>query len=557
MSPSPLFPVPVRDDAEPHVYISVGHQQMMTDPMRPLGLSLFQLTALPPMYEAAGRLFVDVTARLTSPSGRAALLELIGRGDPRIADALQTVVEREGFLPLAPADDAARAAPPAADPPAPIETDPAIVAGLIERTRASVADAARTIEPETGPALFDAILADIAELKRLLVDPLSSRAVMAGMEAAWWLNDHLVAWLGEKGAADTLAQSVPGNITSEMGLALFDVADAIRPHSEAVAFLERVVDDGFLDELAALPGGGASRSAIESWLAAYGMRCIGEIDITRPRWIERPSTLLPLILGHVRNVAAGERHRRFEHGQHQAKAKERELLERLAAMPDGAPKVVETKRMIDRLRTFAGYREYPKFGIVCRYLIYRQALLAEAERLVGAGVLHEPEDASFLTFQELREAGRTRVADAGLIAERRWAFDAFHALTPPRVLTSEGWAVTGSYRREGLPADVLVGLAVSRGTVEGRARVIADIVRADIEPGDILVTAFTDPSWAPMLAAAAGLVTEVGGLMTHGAVVAREYGMPAVVGVDRATERIRDGQRIRLNGTDGSIELLG
>ena len=85
MSPSPLFPVPVRDDAEPHVYISVGHQQMMTDPMRPLGLSLFQLTALPPMYEAAGRLFVDVTARLASPSGRAALLEVIGRGDPLIA----------------------------------------------------------------------------------------------------------------------------------------------------------------------------------------------------------------------------------------------------------------------------------------------------------------------------------------------------------------------------------------------------------------------------------------------------------------------------------------
>ena len=102
----------------------------------------------------------------------------------------------------------------------------------------------------------------------------------------------------------------------------------------------------------------------------------------------------------------------------------------------------------------------------------------------------------------------------------------------------------------------LTGLPVSAGTVEGRARVILDMAEADLEAGDILVTAYTDPSWTPAFVAITGLVTEVGGLMTHGAVIAREYGLPAVVGVERATRLIPDRQRIRVNGTDGYVEIL-
>jgi pyruvate,water dikinase len=123
------------------------------------------------------------------------------------------------------------------------------------------------------------------------------------------------------------------------------------------------------------------------------------------------------------------------------------------------------------------------------------------------------------------------------------------------VLTSDGEAVTGTYRRDDLPPGALVGLPVSAGIVEGRARVILDMAEADLEPGDILVTAYTDPSWTPLFVTVAGLVTEVGGLMTHGAVIAREYGLPAVVGVEHATMLIRDGQRIRVNGTDGYVEI--
>jgi pyruvate,water dikinase len=151
--------------------------------------------------------------------------------------------------------------------------------------------------------------------------------------------------------------------------------------------------------------------------------------------------------------------------------------------------------MIDRVRTFIGYREYPKYGMVSRYFVCKQALLAEAQRLVQAHV-------------------------------------------------------------DDFPAGALIGLPVSAGTIEGRARVILDMARADLEPGDILVTAHTDPSWTPLFVAIAGLVTEVGGLMTHGAVIAREYGLPAVVGVVDATRLIPDGQRIRVHGTDGYVEIL-
>ncbi|MGW1990215.1 rifamycin-inactivating phosphotransferase [Embleya sp. NPDC001921] len=552
-----LFPVPEVGDQENRVYVSVGHQQMMTDPMKPLGLSMWRLMAMAPMHEAGGRLFVDVTRAVASPEGRAGLLDMVGRGDPLTGDALATVLDRDDFVPLLP--DAAPGGPPAGGPPAPIETDPAIVAELIERSQASIAGLRREIRTKTGPALFDYLSEAFAEHKRILGDPLSMRVIMAGMEATWWLNDKLREWLGEKNAADTLTLSAPDNVTSEMGLALLDVADAIRPHPEVVAFLRGVEDEGFLDELAKLAGGTEARDAIEAYLDRYGMRCVGEIDITRPRWRERPTTLVPVILDNVRNFEPGAAERRFEQGLRKAREKERDVLSRLRALPDGERKADEAKRMIDRVRTFIGYREYPKYNIICRFLVYKQALLAEAERLVRAGVLPEREDVFHLTFGEFRDVVRSNRLDdrlVRLIREREEAFRSYHALTPPRVLTSEGEAVTGAYRRDDVPAGALVGLAVSAGTIEGRARVIHDMSEADLEAGDILVTAFTDPSWSPLFVGIAALVTEVGGLMTHGAVIAREYGLPAVVGVEGATRLIRDGQRIRVHGTDGYVELL-
>src|SRR5207253_8551483 len=156
------------------------------------------------------------------------------------------------------------------------------------------------------------------------LDPRSMQVIMAGMEAAWWLNDQMQALLGEKNAADTLTQSVPNNVTSEMGLALLDVPDVIRPHPDLVAFLHdvncsslrrcspslgiprmQVHDESFLNELPKVAGGRGARDAIQAWLDKYGMRGVGEIDITRPRWSERPTALVPIILSNIRNFARG------------------------------------------------------------------------------------------------------------------------------------------------------------------------------------------------------------------------------------------------------------
>ncbi|KWX86245.1 phosphoenolpyruvate synthase, partial [Paenibacillus riograndensis] len=539
------------------VYVSVGHQQMMTDPIKPLGLSFYLLMTPAPMRKAGGRLFLDVAPMLASPAGRETILNTLGRSDLLIKDALMTLIERGDFVKSVPDDqpapDTVRSNP---DPLAQFHNDPAIVSDLIKHSQALIGQLKQNIQTKSGPALFDFIREDLQQLMKFLTDPQSLSAIMAVMNASRWINENMNEWLGEKNAADTLSQSVPDNVTSEMGLELMDVADVIRPYPEVIDYLQYVKADNFLDELHKFDGGQETRDAIDAFLQKYGMRCTGEIDITRTRWSEKPSTLVPMILGNIRNFEPHAGGLKFEHGRQEAMAKEQELLERLKRLPDGETKAKETKRMIDIVRNFSGYREYPKYAWMNHYFIYKQALLKEAERLVQAGVIHEKEDIYHLTFEELHEAVRTHKLDYQIISKRKEEYKIYDKLTPPRVITSDGEIIAGEYKRENLPAEAIVGLAVSSGVIEGRARVIVNMEAADLEEGDILVTTFTDPSWTPLFVSIKGLVTEVGGLMTHGAVIAREYGLPAVVGVENATRLIADGQRIRVNGTEGYIEIL-
>ncbi len=548
---STLFPIPSVEDDSPHVYISVGHQQMMTDAIAPLGLSIWQLTAIARMQHAGGRPFVDVAGPLASPAGRARLLDIAFRSDPLVRDALETVLD-SGFLPTRqdPVENAALTGPPVQ-----IDNDHGIVTALIEQSRASIQQLRQSITTRSGAALFDYLPQAFEEHQRMLSDPQSMRAILAGMDANWWLTDHLRAWLGDPDAADVLIRSVPGNVTSEMGLALLDVADVIRRHPAVVGFLQ-TADDHFLDGLHRIDGGREAAHAIHGFLDRYGMRCVGEIDITRSRWSEQPGSLLPLLLSNVAHFRPGEAKRRFERGLAQARAKETEVLQRLRALPGGQEKAAETAWMIDRVRIFVGYREYPKYALITRYFLYKQALMREAADLAAAGLITSPEDVFFLTLDEFAAAVRSGRVDTELIDRRRQEFAVFRTLRPPRVLTSDGEVFMGGYRRSDPPAGALVGLPVSAGVVEGRARVITDIARANVEPGDILVTTSTDPSWSPLFVAVAALVTEVGGQMTHGAVIAREYGLPAVVGVDSATALIRDGRRIRVDGTAGYVQVL-
>ncbi|WP_409174638.1 phosphoenolpyruvate synthase [Brevibacillus fortis] len=557
-----LYPIPEANDQENHVYVSVGHQQMMTDPMKPLGLSFFLLTTPAPMRKAGGRLFVDVTNMLASPDSRQIILDTLGQSDPLIKDALMTVIERGDFIQSLPIDKNEQSPGKSNKGISSLgfqeqfENDPTIVSDLIKRSQTSIEELKHHIQTKSGPDLFDFIREDIQQLKKILFDPQNIGVITAAMNASKWINEKMNVWLGEKNVADTLSQSVPNNITSEMGLALMDVADVARPYPEVIDFLQHAKEDNFLDELVQFEGGQETQDAIYAYLTKYGMRCAGEIDITKTRWSEKPMTLVSTILGNIKNFEPNAGNRKFEQGRQEALEKEQELLERLKQLPDGEQKAKETKQMIDLIRNFSGYREYPKYGMINRYFVYKQALLKEAEQLVLARVIHEKEDIYYLTFEDLHEVVRTNKVDYEIISKRKDDYKFFEKLTPPRVITSDGEIIAGEYKRENLPANAIVGLPVSSGIIEGRARVILNMEDADLEDGDILVTSFTDPGWTPLFVSIKGLVTEVGGLMTHGAVIAREYGLPAVVGVENATSLIKDGQRIRVHGTEGYIEIL-
>lgn len=606
-----LFPIPEAKDQENHVYLSVGHQQMMTDPLKPLGMSFHLLITRAPMRKAGGWLFVDVTPMLASSESRKMLLNNMGQHDPLMKDSLKNIIERGDFIKSLPNDE--KEVSPSGNEKGPTSwafqaqidndpgrlgeqqtkfaTSPTIVDELIKKHEKSIEELKHNIQGKKGSDLFDFILEDIQELKKILFDPQSSSVYMTAINATYWINEKMQEWLGEKNVGDIISQSVPNNITSEMGLALLDVADVIRPYPEVIDYLLKVSersstaksktpegsllnieDEKFLDELLKYEGGRETQEAIIAYLDKYGMRCTGEIDITRTRWSEKPNILVPMILGNIKNFEPNAGKRKFEQGLQAALQKEQELLERLKLLPDGEGKAKETKRVIDLIRNFIGYREYPKYGIVSRYIVYKQAILKEAERLVQANVIHEKEDIYYLTFQELHEVIRTNKVDfAGCLVEqqsiecsatrqtislRKDEYKLYEKLTPPRVITSDGEIGTGEYKRENLPLGAIVGLPVSSGVIEGRARVILNMEDANLEAGDILVTAYTDPSWTPLFVSIKGLVTEVGGLMTHGAVIAREYGLPAVVGVENATKLIKDGQRIRVNGTEGYVEIL-
>lgn len=558
-----LFPVP-ENDGQLRVYVSVGHQQMMTDAMKPLGISIFGfLYEGRPVYKAGGRLFMDLTHDLASPETRNIFLNTLGRNDPLIRNAIISLTQRKDFMESLPRGKGVVRGGPGGRPRAmclrvarTIRKHPAIVQDLIVQSEASIRDLQQKIASVSGDDLFSFILQDHVQLKANLFDPRNLPVILAGQSATHWLNTKMEEWLGEKSVADTLSQSVVNNVTSEMGLALLDVADVVRQYPEVIDYLRHANAETFFADLARLPGGDAVSRSLQAYLDKYGMRCSGEIDITRTRWSEQPTALIPVLLSHVKNFEPNAGSVKFEQGRLEAEQKERELLSRLEQLPDGKRKARKTKKMISLLREFIGYREYPKYAFIQRYWTYKQALLKEAAALVQKSCIREQEDIYYLSFEELREAVRTNKLDYSVITRRRAEHEVNEKLTPPRVMTSEGEIISGESLGGKIPRNALAGIPVSAGIIEGRARVILKMEDAAIEAGDILVTTFTDPSWTPLFVSVKGMVTEVGGLMTHGAVIAREYGLPAVVSVENATKLIKDGQRIRVNGTEGYVEVL-
>jgi phosphoenolpyruvate synthase/pyruvate phosphate dikinase len=566
-----LYPLPDVTDGKNHVFMSLGHQQMMTDAWKPLGLSFFPIwlkkLSSDPVVDAGDRPFVDVSPELSSPVSRRIFVNSgLGSVDPLIQKALINVLKRKNYVKTlyhGKASVLGLNGGSVVDMLSGLlqariierENDAAYIQKLIARHDALVQDLEQSIQGVSGDGLFEFILRDMDLAFKLIV--LDNYGVgIVQVLALGWLAKNMQKWLGEKGVTDILSQALTNNVTTEMGLELLDVADVVRQSPAVIRYFGHPHDETFFEDLAKLDSGPAVIDALQGYLKKYGVRCPGEIDITRTRWAEKPALLIPMILGNIKNFEPGSHQRIIEQKRSEAEQKAQELIGRLEQLPGGKRKAEQTRKKISVFRNFIAFREYPKYAMMQRFYIYKQALLKEAARLVQKGVIQAPEDIYYLSFDELRQVVNTDRLDYRIITRRKADFEVFEKLTPPRVMTSDGEVIPAEYDASNLPQGALMGVPASAGVVEGRARVVLSLEEAAFEQGDILVTAFTDPSWTSIFVSIKGLVTEVGGMMTHGAVVAREYGLPAVVSVENATRRIKDGQRIRVNGSEGTVEIL-
>jgi pyruvate,water dikinase len=342
-----------------------------------------------------------------------------------------------------------------------------------------------------------------------------------------------------------------------MGLRVGDLADNARRSPELVAHLQGQDTLDALDSLDEVAGGPAFRAEWDRFISDYGMRGPAEVDITRPRWSDDPASLLQMVLGNLQQAEPGLHRRRHVRMTKEGWAAAGRLAEAAKHGPAGWLKATVVRRQTRVARNLAAVREHPKFLLVRIMALVRSALLEAGEILVAAKRMDAAEDIWFLDMGEAIQALEQPDEDLSLRIKARQAdLRYFARLTPPRVMTSEGEIPTVRHQRDDLPPGALAGNPVSGGVVEGVAKVMLDPAQEQVLPGEILVAPFTDPGWTPLFVNAAGLVLEVGGLMTHGSVVAREYGIPAVVGVLDATRKIATGQRLRVSGDNGLVEIL-
>ncbi|HWR06024.1 phosphoenolpyruvate synthase [Sporomusa sp.] len=567
-----LYPAPCVAEDKPHLFVSIGHQQMMTEAMKPLGISVLRTLvpigkSLPQeesnyLQEVGGRLYLDLTYLLGYPQVRKRLPELLFNIDEMIGRAVQDFIGRAEFQPAIHSGKKVELALITKAFP----TAYAVFRNILYRDNEEAIEEITNFlngQSKENREKLQAVsgVERIEQVQKIL--PALVPTVLP--EAAPYLGAALITyklieglakkWLGDAAELGTISKSPAGNVTTEMGLALGDVADAARQYPAVIEYLRHASDDSFFDGLLAVPGGAAVLPVFLNFFQQYGMRGTGEIDVTRPRWREVPTHLVPAILSQIKGIKPGQHRVDFLEGKKEAELATHRLLERLRTTPGGFFKARRMQRLVKVHRAFIGLREHPKFFIVQNLDMIKQAILQEAALLVADGILKRPEDAYWFSLQEIKEIIATRQADKTVISRRKEKFANDAKLTPPRVITSEGEIITAKPGAH-VPPGALAGSPVSAGTAEGRARVILKLEEAKMDKGDILVAPYTDPGWTPLFPLAAGLVTEVGGLMTHGAVVAREYGIPAVVGVDNATQKIQDGQKIRVNGTQGFVEFL-
>lgn len=354
---------------------------------------------------------------------------------------------------------------------------------------------------------------------------------------------------------EAVLRGLPHNVTTEMDLELWQLAVAIGTDAGArEAFLAERPED-----LAAGYGAGTlpavAQGGLRGFLACYGHRAVAEIDLGMPRWSEKPDHILGMISNYLR-VEDPEQapDRQFARAVEHAEDRIRDLVERTRARSPWRARMVE--RSLRRARQLSGLRELPKYYIVLALAEMHRQLLVVGAELNRSGAVAAADDVFFLDFDEVR-VGLRGANLAGIVADRRRLYEVeLRRRRIPRLLLSDGTDVEAAMMTKSPASGALAGTPASAGTATGTVRVVTDPVGAHLEPGEILVAPSTDPGWTPLFMTAGALVMEMGGVISHGAVVAREYGIPAVVGVPDATTLLRTGQRVTVDGAAGTVTLV-
>ena len=583
-----LYPLPSSKGPDDlRVYLNFSNIQGMMEPMTPLGYAGLRMFAKG-LYSGShyeflscvgGRLFVDITIPALDPRLRRVLSQGLARVDPGARQTLLRLIS-EGRL-------RTRHRSPA--PPVKrtsvlkrlrnrlaILKEPYRARHLAGRALASLLrpEKARLRACARAEAFLDQVRPHAREAKTLssclaaLEADLNNTpaglfahvvpAIVPTMFLMSVVDRWLVQWLGlSPGAGLQLMRGLPGNVTTEMDLKLWVLAQTIRQDPDGLRILLATPGEaadsynkGTLPPL--------TQRALKEFFDEYGMRGFAEIDIGRPRWREDPSFILHTLVSYLQleDVSLSP-DATFQRGAAEAERLRAEYVVRLRGTRFGIVRAKLLTAAVRRLRVLGGLRELPKSCLSKILDMYRRPLLEHGRTLAARDVLASPGDIFFVPVDDLKRFAAGQPIDLkAIVAAERAAYERELARKQvPRLLLSSGETFYGGLGEEN--SDDFIGEAVSPGVVEGVVRVVLDPQGVRLEPDDILVCPSTDPGWTPLFLMASGLVMEMGGLVTHGSVVAREYGIPAVVGVHQATERLKTGQRVRVDGSTGRVTVLG
>jgi pyruvate,water dikinase len=358
--------------------------------------------------------------------------------------------------------------------------------------------------------------------------------------------------VAEPGELQEVLRGLPHNITTEMDLKLWELTEEIRNDEESRSvFTDSAVPD-LLQRYRerALPP--VAQRGLQAFLRRFGHRAVAEIDLGMPRWSDDPSHLLGVISNYLRlGTDDLDPVAQFKAGGEKAESMIIALTARAAEHSRLRARLAGWT--LRRVRQLVGLREAPKFLLVVALGAMREHLKAVGSELAAKKVLDQTDDVFFLNLGDARR-GLAGEDLRPLVVERREAYEQeLKRRHIPRLLLSDGTEPEALAIEVAQGDGSLVGSPASTGTVTGPARVVLDPVGAHLEPGEILVAPSTDPGWTPLFLTAGGLVMEMGGSNSHGAVVAREYGIPAVVGVPDATHKIGTGQLITVDGAAGLV----